>query len=421
MITVTLTQLQQDYLTYLQSQNSKINAFAPNTYWSIQAGAMSAFFLDLYGDLQLIENSIYVQNSVGTQCDQALYANGLPARGLATYGTISCTVTSATPITIPINTVFIDSVSSNQYQNLQAIDVLDGAQVITLYAVNTGSNVIESNGATLTNSALSIDVIVTGSTNGQNLESDQSCITRLLQAKQTPPAGSRTTDYFDYALESDPQVTWALVYEDFQQIGLVNILGVFPLVGTFITEYQLNEGLLPATLFVQYSRLADPALLTTVNSYIQSQRLVGISATIGPCLTYDITNAGVDPLELNISLVSGYSLSTILLIPSQDNNDNPITIQLTVEQVIQREVRRAICNQQFGATLINNQNTITVDSLISSVNAQLSYLNGQIAQILTNIAFPNGDIAVPNLDFSNVEVYYVYDVDNYSSIVVNLI
>jgi hypothetical protein len=422
-VTVTIASLQNNYLNYLQSQNSQINAFAPNTYWSIQAGAMAATFLDLYGNLNLIQNSIYVQNAQGNQCDLWLYSRGLTARGGQTYGTINTNVTSTVPVTIPINTVFTDSDTGNQYQTLQEVTIPDDTTVLTLYAIQPGNNYIEPKNNHLTSDA--ITVIVLTSTNGQLLESDQSCIARTLQSVRVPQGGSRTTDYFEFCLQSNstlptPSVTFAIIEPDFIVINSVNILGAFVLVGTAITEYQLNQGLLPATTFVGYSREAGTDVIDNANTYIQSQRLVGLTVIVGTTITY-LATSGMALFNLTVSLVEGYTLATPITITSQDNAGNPISVTLTVEQLIQRETRRAICNQPFGGVNIAGQNYITTDSIIYALNTQLSATNGILAQVLTNINTSNSDIAVPNLDYSAVNVYYTYDITEYSDIVVTAV
>lgn len=420
-MTTTIEQLQKDYLGYLQSLNPNINTTAPNTYWSIQGGAMASLFLDLYYSLQLIENSIYVQNSVGNQVDLWLYNRGLPARGGLTYGTIEAVVTSTVPVTIPINTIFTDSTSGNQYQNLQAITATDHVTSFTFYAINPGNNYIEPVNANLSASSVVIQVI--SSTNGELEETDQACITRILQAIRAPIAGARTTDYAVYNLETNatltvPVITDSIIRPSFLTINGVGILGVFTLVGTNITEYQLNQGLLPTTTFVGYSRQAGSGTITAVNNNIQAQRLVGLPVIVGTSITELITTS-MDTLPITVSLVNGYSLSTIVVVNSQDQFNNPITVSLTVEQLIQREARRAICNQPYGGTDIAGQNYVTVNSIADELNVQLSSTNGQLAQLLTNITIGISDISVPNLNFDTANVYYTYDITAYSNIVVS--
>jgi hypothetical protein len=381
---------------------------------------MASFFLDLYFSLQLLENSIYVQNSVGDQVDLWLYNRGLPARGGLTYGTIQVVVTSSVPVTIAANTIFTDSTSGNSYQTLQSVTAADHVTALTLYAIEPGNNFIEAVDATLT--AGSVTVQVLSSTNGQLEESDQSCITRILQAIRAPIAGARTTDYAVYNLETNatltvPVITDSIIIPSFITIDGVGILGVFTLVGTQITEYQLNQGLLPATSFIAYSREAGSGTIGAVDDNIQAQRLVGLPVTVGTSITLDVTSS-MSTLPITVSLVSGYSLSTVITVDSQDADGNPITVQLTVEQLIQRELRRAICNQPPGGINIAGQNYITIDSLEYSLNIQLSAVNGQLAQLLTNITIGISDIAIRNFNYDVNNVYYTYDITEYADIVV---
>ncbi len=421
-MTTSLEQLQAQYLGYLQALNPAINASAPNTYWAIQGGAMASTFLDLYFTLQLLENSIYVQNSVGDQVDLWLYNRGLPARGGLTYGTIETVLTSSVPATVPVNTIFTDATTGNQYQNLQTLTVTDHVTPFTLYSLTAGNNFIEPVNANLTAGTFVAQVL--SSTNGQLEETDQSCITRILQAIRAPISGARTTDYAVYNLETNatltvPVITDSIIIPSFVSINGVGILGVFTLVGTQITEYQLNQGLLPTTTFVHFSRAAGSGTITAVTNNIQAQRLVALPVIVGTSITHDAVTVSAT-LPIAVSLVSGYSLSTVITVESQDSDGNPITVQLTVEQLIQRELRRAICNQPYGATVINGLNYITIDSLIYALNIQLSAVNGQLAQLLTNITISIPDISVPNYSTNTVDVFYTYDISAYTYIVVSL-
>ena len=420
--TVTINSLKNDYKSYLQAENPKINAFAPESSWSVLAGGTSGVLLDLYFNLQLVLNSIYVQNAIGDQVDLWLYARGLPPRGGLTFATVQVYITSTTPVTIDANTIFTDSTTTNQYQTLQTVTVGDDSTYLTLYALQPGSAYYEPLLATMTAGA--IDATVQISTGGQNEESDQSCITRVLTAIRAPIAGARQTDYQVYALDynatvSSPVVTDSITIPSFVTIGTVGSFGLFCLGGTPITEYQLNQGLASGS-FIAFSRALSGGDITAINDYIQSLRLAGLPIIVGTSITY---NAATDSSHLaaTISLVSGYSLTTVLNIPSQDIDFNPISIQLTVKELLRREIRRAICNQPYGGTKIASNNYITLDSIYQAVNNQLSVNGGNLVQILTNIEIAGGDISVPNYNFSDTNVYYTYDIEDYNDITFTVI
>jgi len=412
---ITIASLKSQYQTYLQPENSSINAFAPNSFWDIDAGAMAAILLDLYMNLQTVQNSIYPQYAVGDQVDQWLYSRGLVARIGATYGIAYCFINSTTPTTIEQGTIFANS--STQFQTLSTVTVPNGSTLVALYTLTAGTGVVLPTGAqlNLTSTTTAQTAVIQNVASGQLEESDQSCITRILQSIRVPQAGARTTDYFQFALQADTQVTFAIILPSFIIVSGVGQLGVFPLIGSSITPYDLDQGL-ASGVYIPYTRKADITVLDKVRDYINSQRLVGLTVDVFPCETYTIS-----PFEVQISLAIGYELSTLITINTQAIGFEPTTAVFTVEQLVKRQVRSAICNQQFGATNINNtQNYITIDSLLYSLNQDLSALNGSIAQILTNAIFSIGDIAVPNQGAFNNKIQYTYDVAAYSSISVVL-
>lgn len=423
-INVTIQYLKNVYLDALQAINSKINAYAPNSWWSIQAGAVATVFMNLYTNLQIIISSIYPQNASGDQVDQSLFSQGLPARIGQTYGTIICNVTSTTPVTIPIYTIFSDSGTGNSYQTLQSLVVADGSQYISLYSLVAGANILEQIGNILTSGDISIMVI--NSTNGQNEESDQSCIDRILSSKRSPQGNINVLGYENYILEANqylvsPVITSALVYTNFITRGQISILGCFPLIGSPMTDYQLDQGLLPTTTFIPYTRESGTEVINAVNTSIQAQRLVGLSVVTSSCNTFIAIGGSQPDFILQVSLDIGYSLSTVVNISSTDINQNIITISLTVEQLIQREVRYAICTQPFGGVNIAGQNYITIDSIYNVLNNKLGANSGSIAQILTNVVISNTDISVPNLQNNPVYILYTYDIASYNNIVITAV
>ncbi len=420
---ITIDSLKEKFKAYLQAQNPKINAFAPDTIWALLAGAYAQILLDQYGNLLILDNSIYVQNAVGDQVDLWLYRQGLPARGGQTYATISAVVTSSTPVTIPINTVFSDINTGNAYQTLEEVTIPDGTTEFTLYAVNPGSNYLEPIDAVLTDGTVNIEV--KSSVNGQEEESDQSCKNRVLTSLRAPISGARQTDYQVYALDynttlSAPVVTDSVVIPGFLLINNVDILGLFAVGGTAITNYQLDQGLLPATTFEPFNRSLSPSNVTGLNLYIQSLRLVGLNIHVGTINT-EVVETNASPMEVTVSLITGYNLDTKITIESQDVNNDPTPISLTVRDLIKRELRRAICGQAFGGTVINGNNYITIDSLLYVVNLQLSSVNGALARLLTNIQIAGGDISVPDSAAHLQNLYYIYDIESYSAIDITLI
>lgn len=416
----TQPQLKYNFQAYLQAQNSNINSFATNSSWDILAGANSLMFLDLYANLQTVENGYYPQNYVGDQCDWGLYARGLPARGNTTFAIILCTSSSSE---ITAGTVFVSNETGASFIAIANITV--GSVPFALYSDVAGAGYLEAVGNALVGNGQTVTVV--SSTDGQNQESDQSCINRILTYDRQPTAGARETDYQNYALAynqtlSYPVITQSIPIPNFTQINNVYTFGLFVTAGSStISEYQLNLGLLPNTNFSQFSQQVDSTIVNGVNNYIQALRLVGQTFIIGTTVTNPVTSTSAQ-LNISISLISSLAGIDIteysITINSQDQNDNPIQITLTIEQLIQREARRAICNQSLNPTLIGGQNYITLNSISEVINSQLSANGGQLAQILTNLSISGSDIEVPNYDFNGENIYYTYDIDSYSNVII---
>lgn len=437
MIIETISELQQNYLKYLKSSNSAINPQAVNTYWNIQAGAMASILLDLYYSLQLVENSIFVQNAVGDQVDLWLYSRGLPARQEPTYGTVVVTISTAGayPIIIPINTKFTAAPSGNIYQNLVALSIPDDTTQFTLYATSLGTGYIEGVGTTFTSSIIAL-VSLIANINGTIQETDQACITRTLQSIRSPIGGARETDYQVYVLQSNSQfsipiITDSIIIPNFYQLTTIippsttlhlNTLGIAPLTGQPITENQLNQGLATG-IFTPFSRQIGTDNITIINTYMQNLRLVGLTINIPAVATWNLNKI----LTIKVTLVAAYTLTSLITVTSQDSDNNPIQITLTIAELIMREARRCVCNQPFGGTVTSDPtiNIIPIDSISFALNQQLGVNNGALAQLLTNVQIEYDgsiqDIEVPLFNASGIgfnfpsTVPLQYDIGSYTT------
>lgn len=428
---------------YLQSLRSDVNPYNPNTAFDIWANAEGMQFLDLYANLENVRQSCFVQNYVGDQCDIGLYEKGLPARGGETYG--YCLVNFNFTGIVATNTIF-QSKEGQQYQTLQDIEIAVG-QNYTLYAVNSGNStyvppstnpldfLVNINDKTQTCEVLSSNI-------GQLAESDQSCNLRILLANRTSNAPGNISWYVNACLLANselpiPLITQGLAIPNYIQYNNIYRLGVFPLVGSSITEFILNQGLLPDTIFMPYDRKADVNVKNAVNSYVQNGSLVTSAPIVGVCNTWYVNSASISTnvsaytqYTIKVSLSNGIGLNTIISIPSQDNNSQPITILLNVSDLIKRSFRYAVCNYVYplineGNTVLNSngESIIPVSTLLSIIDEQLGN-NGNIAQFLLNVElFDNNgitinEIKIPSAFLSVDNVYFVYDIKDYTYLTV---
>jgi len=423
---------------YLQSLRSDVNPYNPNTAFDILANAEGMQFLDLYANLENVRQSCFIQNYVGDQCDIGLYEKGLTARGGETYG--YCSVAFNFVDSLSANTIF-QSDTGQQYQILQDIDILIG-QNYTLYAVNSGNSTYVPNETILYNiNQRNQTCIVLSSTIGQIAESDQSCNLRILLANNTGNSPGNIGWYVSACLLANselpiPLITQGLVVPNYIQYNHISRLGVFPLVGTSITEFVLNQGLLQNTTFIPYSRMANPEVKDAVNFYVQNGAYLTSSPVVGVCKTWMVNSASITQhvttftqYIIKVNLINGIGLNTIVSIPSQDDKLQPMTISLSVADLIKRSFRYAVCytypliNQ--GATVLNSDGNsiIPISTLLSVIDEQLGG-NGIIAQFLLNIElFDNigttiNEIKIPSAFLAVDNVYFVYDIKDYSYLTV---
>jgi hypothetical protein len=427
---------------YLQSLRSDINPYNPNEMFDIWANAESMQFLDLYANLENIRQSCFVQNYVGDQCDIGLYEKGLPARGGETYG--YCAVAFDFVGELPLNTIF-QSEKGQQYQVLQNIEIILGVDnYYTLYAVNSGNSTYVSKDEILYNiNDRTQTCVVLSSTIGQVAESDQSCNLRIQLTNRTNNAPGNISWYVSACLLANSElpislITQGLVVPNYITYNNIKRLGVFPLSGASITEFTLNQGLLPTTTFLEYNREVNDEAKNAVNAYIQNGSFLMSNPIVGKCKTWFVNSASVaiqattyNQYTLKVSLSNGIGLDTIIGIQSQNADLTPTTINLSVVDLVKRSFRYAVCNYTYpleneGKTIINTNgdSIIPVSTLLSVIDEQLGS-NGSIAQFLLNIELfdSNGvtinEIKIPSSAFLSVDdVYFVYDIKDYTYLTV---
>jgi hypothetical protein len=124
----------------------------------------------------------------------------------------------------------------------------------------------------------------------------------------------------------------------------VNV-AVFDLSGSAITDEVLNKGLLPHTTAIVFDRSVLPATYGASLQKLLNQDVCGWHPVTNTATTQSLTtNIAPNPpfIKVVVTLANGYLLT---------NNILSDGITLTLEQIIQREVRRAICGQPYGAVL----------------------------------------------------------------------
>lgn len=280
----------------------------------------------------------------------------ITAPNKSTYKIIA-TTSSATEIVITADNNIIYAVSlTNGVNSSQNIDVI---LTFTPPIISTDgvSNIMQCK--------------VTAATDGTNEESLSNAASRLINVYQAPLDNIRGTDYQNKAITFNDGAVTAAVALTNRQIAYANPYyncGVFLAGGASITDYILNKGLILGTEAELFNRSVSNAIIDLTQFKFTNEYIVGSKPNVQSIATQGLTtntDSNKAYFKCVVTLQNGYSLdSTITL----DGNI------FTIKQLIQREIRRAICAQNFGATLSKNILTGEILSsklLISSIQNQL--------------------------------------------------
>ena len=367
---------------------------------------------------------------------------------------------------INVGTILTSSVDSNVYNvinnynnNLNYV-VVDNSNNNLLYCLsqNSGSGNGQNNGSLLTLSPpiTSVDgnytlnaLSVSLSVGGSNQESEASAQERLLNAYGNPKSGgTKATDYKDLLLSN---IVNNLPISDVIPLGANNLnyqsstpinVALYLLSGDPITDSVLNQGLLPSTKEQLFSRTSLPSTIATGSSIVSNNQAIGVFSTVSTVITQILTNntsLSTSLFLISVSLKGSYSLDTNVTLSNGVN--------LKISQLIQREVRRAICSQPYGANLTINNSTGAYKSSylpISSIEQQLDSAlgtgskTGSLGWFITNreVLVYNGNtygyqssiqlsLAIPNQVYSasstqNNSLGWIYDVSTVGNIYNNI-
>ncbi len=396
----TLEDVAQNYRDYVTSQNSLINPNVPNTDFYLKSFGIAGTCTGIVGDASFYFINMFPQYKTGVFLDIGLQAAGLPPRFPATYasailGTVSApaaqfTVQAGMQLNEPItNTIFqilttqlIITTDPISYNNIASVCTIIGAgnQLAPGTVLYFATPPIDDD----SNPVLSLTV--QSSVSGTDVESDDQANQRLLAAAQIPRSGSRITDYFYYGLDAnvypvDQTITWVLTIPNNQFLSANYNFGIFGLSGAGITDAILDQGIINNT-YELFDRSINGSTISAMETSIGIQQLININPyvdSIGTQFlpTYYLAGPTLSPyIQVTVILQIGVSLSSVIKINTTDSN-YPV-ISLTVEQLIKREVRRAICQQQYGANQTYSASGAITSSTIftSSIEDQLGYALG---------------------------------------------
>lgn len=360
----TQQQYYQQYVNFVKALNPVAVPDAAATDWWVKANSIGAIASGIDQDIYTFRQNIFPQYASGNALDKFLASYNLQPRsaGVPATGYCSLPAVQAQDVTLPANTQL--SISNNQYFIQQTTTVKAGTLgQIPIQSANTGSGQQLANGTELklTNPVGNIDKLVVLSMNdGAGSESDPNVRYRILQAIQNPKLGGTKQDYITWAT-SQPNITAAYIVANILQTG---ILSVFVLSGTNDPDVIL------AKPDIIYNRTTTKPDMQTTQNYIETQRPINDNALVSTTDTQVYADANT--INVGVILIQNLTLTTIL--PDFNN--------MTVADLIKREVRRAFISSPLYGTLIGSARYVLLSDVVQSIDTGLSVTGGIYAQIL---------------------------------------
>ena len=362
----TPTEIAEQYLNHLKGLKPEINKDQVDSDWWIRSRVVGGTMAGLYSDQRKIADDAFPQSARHEALEKHLdlyFGSGFLAAQQA-EGDVSVTGTPST--TVPLGTQFLYDPNGNVYQSTAAVTLVGTTGSVPVKSVSAGQNQNLAVGAFLTISSPPIGINSTaqvrspGLTDGRDDETDDEASARILARVRTPPAGGTVSDYDAFARAASPSVTDVNVVRYIFGLGTV---GVVITAGTTNIDDAVTNG-------DPVIRVPSPALVTTVQSYIDAVKPLTDCAHVLPAIEVpqDVT--------FRVKYLEG------------DGTTVPTGQTLTQKQLVEREIRRAIYKTPPGGRKIQSASGVILASEIEEVvDLGLSadpYTIGSFAQIVSD-------------------------------------
>lgn len=351
------SQVETQYLQILKSIKPSLNINDQNSDFVIRGKATTGLASGIYGDQQKVNNDTYIKSAR----PEALLLFGedynfprqpstkAQSLGIQLSG-VDGTVVGPGDITflyIPTNVI---------YTNTTGGTISAGVLTVNIQCSITGQigNVASPDSLSVISPPSGVGPIATVLTSiadGADIESIDSYRGRLLNRRQSPPAGGNENDYYNFAFAADPSVRSASVRRFGRGLGTVD---VYITTGTSDVDTAVTNG-------SAVVRIPSGLVLASVQSYYDNVVPLTDCAHV-----YSPTEILIN-VTVKVVLAAGLTMSSI---PSGQYNP----INLTVSQLIEREVSRAIYKVSVGGRKISNSlvGYVTASEIEESLDKWLS-------------------------------------------------
>ena len=380
----TPSQIQQTYFQILKSIKPSINTADANSDFVIRGKTISGIVSGMYGDQANVDSDSFISSSNGSALDLRGEDLGIP-RNQPTYAiSADIQITGINGTVIGIGALTFLYVATNiQYTNTTGGTIAGGILNLQITALIAGEigNVVAPDTLQIISTPSGVNAIATlidSIADGSDIETDNSYRARLLARLQNPPSGGNLADYKAWGYAADSSIQLVTIYRWATGLGTV---GIYITSGTNNIDYAITNG-------IPVVRIPSGALLTTVQNYYNNVVPLTDCATV-----YAPTEIPIS-VTVNVVLDSGLTLSSV---PS-DSVNNPLN--LTIQQLVQREVSRVIYKNPIGGRIITGytNGVLAASDIEYNLNVWLSAVIDPVSQTAIGIIPVLTDVFVEQLN-----------------------
>lgn len=351
----TPSQIADDYLTALKALKPDVNISQQDSDWWIRSRVVGGLAAGVYADQRLIANDAFPDRAREEAVLRFLnlYFNGgyIPA----TQSEGNVVVTGSPGITVPQNIQFLYGPNGNAYQSTITVvlPASTGSQVtgvVPVQSVAAGQSQnllpfaqlqVSSPPAGLLSQATVDDE---GLADARDQETPDQARARIVLRIRQPIGVGRVSDYIQYAQEADPSVVSASVVRYPFGLGTV---GVYITSGTTDIDTAVDNG-------DPISVIPSDALVATVQTFLDVNR------PVTDCVTVLKPEAVTQDVTVQVKYAAGNG-STILAGQT-----------LTQDQLVQREVQRAIYKTPVGGRILGVTGYVLASDIEQTIDVKLS-------------------------------------------------
>lgn len=371
MATKTPSQVADEYLLHLKGLKPDVNTDQTDSDWYVKSRVYGGVVSGSYADQRKISDDAFPQSARREAVGRHLntYFNGTFNDATAASGEVL--VTGASGTAVPVGLEFTYTPNGNTYQSVTA-DTLDGATgtaatgVVTVVSVAQGQAQNLLQGAVLSISSTPAGINALASVyggdlgNGRNAETTEEAAARVLARIRNAISGGTESDYEQWATEASPSVTDVRVFRFIRGLGTV---GVSIAAGTTDIDQAIDNG--DAVV-----RIPTDDLVQVVEDYLATKKpLTDCVSVIKPTETsQDVT--------VNVKWADGY-----------DGGSIPAGQILTLNQLLVREVGRALYKLPIGGREIEDMGYVLASEIEEAIDQKLSaapYTEGTIGQFMAD-------------------------------------